>query len=261
VESIRLPSEGAITDLAATDVGSVVGFTFTPSVRDPNDVLGGRRVLLLALESGRELTTVGDLGGDPLPVTDWRFIPGTTSLVVQGIEQTVFVVDAAPGSIPTPIGRFTELVSVSRDGTTLAARDGLGGVFVNLADATTTRFEPSLISGGMPFLGQVEVLATGEVIEKAALQTTDGKFAVVVALDDGTEGHILYQTPNLAGSIEHFTVSPNGQYVAIEVVPVVEDAVSDGYPHNPRSTTITTVIVEISSGLIVRSVEGLGLVW
>jgi hypothetical protein len=261
VESIRLPEEGAITDLAATDVGSVVGFTFTPSVRDPNDVLGGRRVLLLPLESGRELSTVGDLGGDPLPVTDWRFIPGTTSLVVQGIEQTVFVVDSAPGSIPTPLGRFTELVSVSRDGTTLTARDALGGVFVNLGDAATTRFEPSLISGGMPFLGQVEVLANGEVIEKAALQTTDGKFAVVVAVDDGTEGRILYQTPTLAGSIEHFTVSPNGQYVAIEVVPVVEDAVSDGYPHNPRSTTITTVIVEIASGLIVRSVEGLGLIW
>lgn len=261
VENLRLPGTGQLSDLAVSDVGSVVGFTFTPSERDPDDVLGGRRVFVLALESGRELRPVGELGGDSLPVTDWRFIPGSASLVVQGVEQTVFVVDSAEGSIPSPIGRFTELVSVSRDGETLAARDGLGGVFVTLADASVARFEPSLIEGGQPFLGQLELLANGDVIEKAALQSTEGRYVVVVAVDDGTIGRILYQTPNLVGSIEEFRVSPNGQYVAIEVVPVVSDSVSDGYAENPRSTSITTVVVDIETGLIVRSVEGFGLVW
>lgn len=261
VEELRLPGAGVVSDLAVSDVGSVVGFTFTPAERDTEDVLGGRRVLLVDISTSRELAPVGDLGGAPLPVTDWRFIPGTTSLVVQGIEETVFVVDAAAGSIPTPLGRLSEIISVSRDGGVLAARDGLGGVFVALADGSQERYEPSLIEGGQPFLGQLERLANGDVIQKAALQSTDGRFIVVVAVDDGTSGRILYQTPNLAGSIEDFSVSPNGQYVAIEVVPVIADSVSDGYPQNPRSTTITTVVVDIETGLIVRSVEGFGLLW
>ncbi|MGX5680135.1 Ig-like domain-containing protein [Schumannella luteola] len=261
VEQLRLPAEGLVSDLALSDVGSVVAFTFTPAVRDTTDVLGGRRVLLIDLESGRDVTPVGDLGGAPLPVTDWRFVPGTTSLVVQGVEETVFLVDSAPGSVPVPLGRYTEIVSVSRDGSLLAARGALGGEFVSLADGSEEPFEPSLIEGGQPFIGQFERLANGSVIEKAALQSTDGRFVVVVAVDDGSSGRILYQTPNLAGSIEEFRVSPNGQYVAIEVVPVIDDSVSDGYAENPRSTTITTVIVDIDSGLVVRSVEGFDLAW
>lgn len=260
VEEVRLPEPGQITDLAATDTGSVLGFTFTPVVRG-DDVLGGREVLMLDLEAGRVLTPVGDLGGDPLPVTDWVFIPGSSALLAQGLEQTTFVVGSEPGAVPTPLGRFSEIVSVARDGASFLARDALGAVSVSLADGKQTRIEPSLIQGGMPFVGQAELLPNGDVIEKAALQTTDGRFVVIVAVDDGTEGRVLYQTPNLAGSIENFHVSPNGQYVAIEVVPVIADSVSDGYPVDSRSTTITTVIVEIASGLVVRSVDGFAPIW
>lgn len=260
VEDIRLPAPGQITGLAAADTGAVLGFTFTPQVRG-DDALGGREVLLLDLEKGRALTPVGDLGGSPLPVTDWVFIPGSSSLLAQGLEQTTYVVGSAPGSEPTPLGRFSEIVSVAQDGRTFLARDALGAVSVSLTDGTQVRIEPSLIQGGMPFVGQAEVLPSGDIIEKAALQTTDGRFVVIVAVDDGTEGRVLYQTPNLAGSIENFHVSPNGQYVAIEVVPVIADSISDGYAVDPRSTSITTVIVDIATGLEVRSVDGFGLLW
>ena len=260
VEDIRLPGPGVVTDLAAADTGSVLAFTFTPVERG-DDVLGGREVLILDLEAGRIPSPVGELGGDPLPVTSWRFVPGSTSLVAQGLEQTTFLVSSAAGSVPTPLGRFAEIVSISRDGSSMLARDALGAVIVSLSDGSQDRFEPALIQGGRPFIGQAEVLPNGDVIEKAALQTTDGKFVVIVAVDDGTEGRVLYQTPDLAGSIEDFSVSPNGQYVAIEVVPVIADTVSDGYTVDPRSTTITTVIVEIETGLIVRSVEGFALRW
>lgn len=260
VEDVRLPAPGQITGLAAADVGAVLGFTFTPQVRG-DDALGGREVLLLDLEKGRTLTPVGDLGGSPLPVTDWVFIAGSSSLLAQGLEQTTYVVGSEPGSEPTPLGRFSEIVSVAQDGQSFLARDALGAVSVSLVDGSQTRVEPSLIQGGMPFVGQAEVLPSGDIIEKAALQTTDGRFVVIVAVDDGTEGRVLYQTPNLAGSIENFHVSPNGQYVAIEVVPVIADSISDGYSVDPRSTSITTVIVEIATGLVVRSVDGFALLW
>ncbi|MDH6181220.1 hypothetical protein M2152_001402 [Microbacteriaceae bacterium SG_E_30_P1] len=261
VEELRLPEEGTVTDLAVSDAGPIIAFTFTPSAPVDGEVFGGRRVLAMNLEQGRTLFTVGELGGEVFPISSWRFVPGARSMVVQGTEDTTFLLDAAPEAVPVPIGRFTDILGISRDGSTMSASDALGGVLVSLEDGETERFEPSLIEGSSPFLGEVEVLPDGDVIEKAALQTTEGRFLVVMAVDDGETGRVLYQTPAQAGSIENFRVSPNGQFVAVEVVPVIADAVSDGYLVDQRSTTITTVIVEIETGLIVRSVEGFGLLW
>ena len=260
VEEIPLPEAGTIRDLDVTTVGSVVGITFVPTER-ADDPLGGRQLLLLDLEAGRTFTSVMGIDGQPLQPTDWLFVPGRAALVAQTIEQTLLLVDAAPDSIPTPLGRVAEIVRFSRDGSTLAARDALGGVLIDVSDGAQTRLDPSLIEGGLPFLGLVEPLADGSLLEKAALESTDGRFIVVVALDDGETGRILYTTPDLAGSIEDFTVSPNGQFAAIEVVPVIADSVSDGYPVNPRATSITTVIMNIATGEIVRSIEGFGLRW
>lgn len=260
VEEIPLPAPGTIRDLDVTTVGSVVGITFVPTER-ADDPLGGRQLLLLDLEAGRTFTSVTGIDGGPLQPTDWLFVPGRAALVAQTIEQTLLLVDAAPDSIPTPLGRVAEIVRFSRDGSTLAARDALGGVLIDVSDGAQTRLDPSLIEGGLPFLGLVEPLPDGSVLEKAALESTDGRFIVVVALDDGETGRILYTTPDLAGSIEDFTVSPNGQFAAIEVVPVIADSVSDAYPVNPRATSITTVIMNIATGEIVRSIEGFGLRW
>jgi hypothetical protein len=260
VEEIPLPEPGSIRDLDVTTVGSVVGVTFVPTERS-DDALGGRQLLLLDLEAGRAFSSVTGIDGEPLQATDWLFVPGRAALVAQTIEQTLLLVDAAPGSIPTPLGRVAEIVRFSRDGSTLAARDALGGVLIDLTDGSQTRLDPSLIEGGLPFLGLVEPLGDGSLLEKAALEATDGRFIVVIAIDDGETGRILYTTPDLAGSIEDFTVSPNGQFAAIEIVPVIADSVSDGYSVNPRATSITTVIMNIATGEIVRSIEGFGLRW
>jgi hypothetical protein len=45
------------------------------------------------------------------------------------------------------------------------------------------------------------------------------------------------------------------------VVPVVETAVGDGSPVDPRATSITTIIVDISTGAVVKTVAGFGLEW
>jgi hypothetical protein len=79
--------------------------------------------------------------------------------------------------------------------------------------------------------------------------------------DDGTTSRLLYQTHADTGSIEGFSVSPNEQYVAIETIPDLGSRVSDGYAIEPRATSITTMIVDVATGKIVRGFEGFDVAW
>jgi hypothetical protein len=83
----------------------------------------------------------------------------------------------------------------------------------------------------------------------------------MLVLDDGTQSRVLFETVDSAGSISDFALSPNEQFVAIEVVPVVEGSVSDGRIVEPRATSVTTVIVDIAAGEIVKTFEGFALTW
>jgi hypothetical protein len=92
----------------------------------------------------------------------------------------------------------------------------------------------------------------------------DGRtdYTKLVVLDDG-EGlsQALYRTPGDVGSIGRFVVSPNDQYVAIETTPDRASVVEDGREIEPRPQSVTTVIIDIDSGELVRSVEGFWPVW
>ena len=63
------------------------------------------------------------------------------------------------------------------------------------------------------------------------------------------------------GSIEGFSVSPNGQYVAVNVIPDVAASVSDGYAIGAQSTSITTYFVDLATGVVVSGVAGFDESW
>ena len=86
-------------------------------------------------------------------------------------------------------------------------------------------------------------------------------YANLIAFDDGSSSRILYRTPNDAGSIGSFVVSPNGQYLAVEVVPNVSTGTSDGYFYNAKDITTKTDIIDVATGTTVRSVVGFGIQW
>ena len=84
----------------------------------------------------------------------------------------------------------------------------------------------------------------------------------MLVADDGTgAARVLLRTVDDRGSIGDFTISPNDQYVAVEVTPSVEDAVADDRPVNGRATSVTTVIIDIESGAVVRTLEGFSPIW
>ena len=119
------------------------------------------------------------------------------------------------------------------------------------------------IGGRQAFEGDTYLTASGFTVAKLAVSNQAGtEFTSLLATVD-LEGSvsILYRTPGDEGSIGRFRVSPNDQYVAVEVVPNLATQVSDGRQLAPRDTAITTVVIDIDRGLVVRSVEGFWPVW
>jgi hypothetical protein len=255
VEPLTLPAAGTIENLRAADDGVTVGFQFSAA-----DGSGSGILTTLNLDAGRTFVPLAGLDGSPLAVTDWFFVPGGVSLVAHTADERVLLVDTATG-ITTPLGTFTSLESLSTDGTRLGVTNPFGPVALTIADLEETEFAASPVEGVTPFPGEFQLMRDGLVQHVVTVSYETSDFTNMLVYDDGTVSRELYRTVDDRGSIGDFEVTGNDQYVAIEVVPAVETAVSDGAPVDPRATSITTIIVDISTGAVVKTVAGFGLEW
>ena len=259
VESVRLPDTGSISGLDASAAGNRVGFALTSAVGGA-DQANNSTLYTIDLTAGRTVAPVLGLDGQPVDVLGWQFLPGSAQLLALTFDRSLLFVDADGAA--NPVGQFMGLDKISVDGLSVTMNDLLGQVSLTLATGDVQRLESSPVNGLDAFLGAAVVLTNGDRVQKVVVPDETGRrFSSLLVYDDGTSARILYQTPNGAGSISDFTVSPNGQYVAVETVPDAAASVSDGYFFDARSTTVTTVLVEIATGAQTRSVEGFGLRW
>ncbi|QNE47147.1 hypothetical protein F1C58_09705 [Glaciihabitans sp. INWT7] len=263
VEQIVLPSPGTIDQMQGESDAALLGFAFTSAgpafSRQHNSVL-----MRIDLTGAHTVTPVLDLAGKPLGVLDWSFLGGTTSIVAQGEDQTVLLIDAAKVGPPVPLGQYTGLGRSSPDGKTIVVSDVFGKIAYSLADGKETRLPSLPIAGASTYGGDVALLGRGTArVQQVAVfdSSTGGRFQSYLVYEDGTTARVLYQSKDDAGSIEDFSISPNGQFVAVNVIPDYANSISDGYPVDAQSTSISTVFIDITSGAVVRSVEGFDESW
>lgn len=261
VESVALPGAGTIDLMRGNAATGMLGFTFTGAEPTPERTYFDT-LFTVDLNTTRLLNPVLGLDVQALEVLEWAFVPSSTRLIAQNSDQSLLSVDTAEDGTALPLGQYVEFDSVSIDGATAVVADPFGPLALSLADGTTRRLDPSPLDGATPFGGTAQVLADGSWLQQVAFfDETSGRFQSLVVVDDGEQSRALFRTLNDAGSIERFTVSPNGQYAVIETVPDVSVGVSDGYTINGRSTSITTVFVDLESGAVVKSVEGFEVNW
>ena len=263
VEQIQLPGPGTIDQLRGELDAGLLGFVFTsagpPAAREYSSVL-----MRIDLTGSHAATPVLDLAAKPLVVLGWTFLGGSTSIVAQGSDQTVLLIDAAKSGRPVPLGQYTELGRSSPDGTTIVVSDAYGKIAYSLADGAQTRLPSLPIAGASTYGGDLALLGRGTArVQQVAVfdAVTGGKFQSYLVYESGTTSRVIYQTKGDAGSIEGFSISPNGQFLAVNVIPDYASSVSDGYPVDAKSTSISTVFVDIASGAVVRSVEGFDESW
>ncbi len=260
VEAVRLPDVGSISGLDASAAGNSVGFTLTSAAAGVGQK-NNSTLYTIDLSKGRTPTAVAGLNGDPINVLGWQYLPNSASLLALTFQRSLLLIDPVSGVI-SPLGQFMGLDKIAADGLSTTLEDSFGEVSLTLANGDVRRLEPSPVEGLKAFQGSTAVLPSGDRIQKVVVPDATGRrFSSLLVYDDGSSARILYMTPDDGGSISDFTVSPNGQYVAIETVPDASAAVSDGYFFDARATSVTTVIVDVSTGAQTRSVEGFGLRW
>jgi hypothetical protein len=260
-ENIRLPGVGVIEQLQSSSTTGMLGFVFT-GAETAGGTVYNRTLFTVDLDSDRTLVPVSGLDGLALEVAGWSFIPTSPDLLVYAADQSLLRV--APGETSTvlPLGQFSDFQSISADGATAVVTDPFGAVALTLADGAIERLDPSPLEGEVPFAGETAVVpGEGWVQQVADVDVVTGRFKSAMVFDDGESARIIYRTLRDEGSLVGFSLSPNDQYAIVETVPNVASSVDDGYTVNARATSITTVFVDISTGAVVKSIEGFSVSW
>lgn len=258
---IVLPSDTVLKDLQTSRTTNLIGFTLTSGLvggdHDPVDTLYTYDV--------NEQTAVPQpvFGVDqrPLPVTDYVFVPNTTSLVAHGPDEVMYLIDVTVEGDIVPLGQHVEMRGLIPGTNSLVVADPTQGASIDLRDSTVTPLDlPADDELGDAIPAKLEVLnREGKYVRLYYAWGTDGTSRPLLALTDREGSSFVYVPASPDTDIRDFCVSPNGQYVAVETFPRGGD--SDQYPTLPGSSAMMTTFVDLSTGVSNRSINGFQPHW
>jgi len=259
-ETILLPRDTDVVDMFAPASGTRVFFT----LRSRGDDSSYDRTLFTIDTAGsRTPVVVSDLAGQPIRATKLSAVPGSDRVVVWVDDVSVVQINMTTGLVLPVASEAQEFWGVSTDGSQAIVVDIGGTVAIDIDDLSDTRLPVGNIGGRLAYQGDTHLTSLGFTIAKLAVPNqSETEFTSLLAtVDLDGSPSVLYRTPGDLGSIGRFRVSPNDQYVAVEVIPNLTTQQSDGRVLAPRDKAITTIVIDIDTGLIVRSVEGFWPVW
>jgi len=257
VEVLQLPSAGTITDLKAMSDGATIGFVLTSDEPDQPSI--NRQLFTVDLSVDRTFVVATGISGSPLAVLSWDFVAGTTQVVVYALDSSLEQVDLPTGAV-VPFGEFEGYAGLSTDGTEAVVAEQLGQVALSLGDRAREVITPTPYQTRLTRGGAARLLRDGLRVQVVSIQNpqTD-EFESSIVRDNGAESVPIYQLPIVGSEIVTIYPSSNDQYLAIEVDP--PDGGSDFYPVQPRSPGVTTTIVEIATGKVIRNINGFAVAW
>ena len=256
--TVFTPAGGRIQNLHASVSAGLFGYT----VNGGEDAVTGREYqnTLFVFDprsvSGKAEEVTG-FGGEPLRVVDWQFVPGSSSIVVQGTDQQLYQLDPIGGAEPVPLGLHAELRDFLAGGLQLVVADPAGTSTIDLSTGqvaplvqSTPDVDPALYPGTIVTLASGATVRQYDEVDYSSAAPVQQSL-IVYADDAGTRE--LYRPASAGARIRGFCVSPNGQYLAVETI--ASGAVTDGYPL-PGYSEMTTTFVQIATGIVTRSVPG-----
>lgn len=258
-QDVPLPGEGRVQQLRVSDTTGHLGFTFT---EDGDDVAVSRLLISDPLDPSGVARPVRGLDGEPLSVLDWLFVPGTPYLVAQAFDESLLLVDTTDlDAAPSPLGQHAEVRGLLPGTLRLVVADPLSGGTIDLATGETAPLE--LPDDGLPpevYRGRLVTLAEDRYAEVVSAPTGGAGFVLdyEVLLVDADGATVVYD-PAPGAAVRDICLSPNGQYLAVEVQDPAGEL--DGYPNVPGRTATTTYFVDLETGAANRGITGFAASW
>lgn len=259
------PPEAAVgarmSRLHASPTNPLVGYTVsTPGTAESPGLTDALVLHDLSGAGGSTARFVGVFGETPARVLDWAFVPGTSSVVVQDAEFSLFLVDALGLRPPQPLGRFEEMRGFIPGTTTLIVADPDAGSLVDLTTGAVTRLDLPLseLADGT-YAGRSRVIAPdGAYVQSFSVADystgSTRLFSSVARVDaDGTTTE-LFAPATTSSRVDQYCPAPNGRSVAIVTVPL--DAVSDSDVEAPGFADSLTTVVDAVTGAVIASSSG-----
>lgn len=260
LQRLVLPENTRIDQLLAPATGTRFLFTLS-SVDDSGRY--DRTLFVADAAGGSRPEMLTGLDGESLRVTKAAVTPGSSQVVAWVDEVKVVRIDLDSGLVLPIAEEAQEFWGVSSDASDAVLVDLGGTVAIDIESLEEERIVPGRVGTREVFEGQTHLMVDGRRVQTVVIgNQTDTEFTSLVVLDDGEGSSVpIYRTPDDLGSIGRFVVSPGDQYVAIEFTPNRAEATPDGRLLEPRDQSVTTVVVDIDSGQVVRSVEGFWPIW
>lgn len=253
---IALPANVVVTDLVTSGTTNLFGFTLAGAPIEGN--IDSADILYTYDANGQSAVPQPVFGVDqqPLPVSDYVFVPNTTSLVAQGADEVMYLIDVTAARAIVPLGQHVEMRGLIPGTTSLVVADPTHGSTIDLSDGTVTPLDLPAndeVGGALP--AKLELLdRDGRYVRLYQAWGHEGEARPFLALTDRAGSSFVYEPASKNTEISDFCVSPNGQYVAVETVS--GEGESDQYPTLPASTATMTTFVDLTTGASVRSLNG-----
>ena len=237
------------------------------------------RALLVIDPATVIVSTVADAEGSALPVRDWRFIPGTTSLVFQGADGRLFGWEAVPEPRVFELGLTGDLLGFIPGTTTLAISEPSGASLIDLSGAVTGTLDgsPPRAPLGAPAGSDARALlalapesalarsgsaaqtpAPPDGVDRRAAGSPLGNGSLVtggaVVVQEAGQTRTVFTPAAESTRIGRICLSPNAEFAAIETVSA--DGEADGVDTAPGYSQTITNYVRVDSGETVRSAIG-----
>lgn len=253
--NVALPRPGVVTQLHSSGASNILGFTFSDPGLDGKD----RNILYFLDLTGTGVPQpVLGLDGQPLSVSDWTFVPGTTSIIAQSsADRSLFLVDLTKTELPTPLGQHATLRGFVPGTTTLIVEDPGQISTINLSTGTVetlTLPEPTSKPGEYP--GQLVILDQSHAYAQvySSYDLNAKTLTSVVAVTDASGTKILYTPASKETRIGAVCLSPNGQYLAVETTS--PEGILDLYPHVMSYTATQVSYIDVKTGESQRGLNG-----
>jgi hypothetical protein len=261
-QEVTLPGPGRLQQLRASDTTDRIGVLFTSADAGGPDASLAQLLLLDRLDPSGVLRPVTGLDGEPLSVISWLFVPDTPYLVVQAFDQSMLLIDTTtPDAAPVPLGEHAELRGFLPGTLRLVVADPQSGSTIDLESGQTTPLvlpDDRLDASSYP--GKIVVLADDRYVEVASRPATGEGFVLdYEVLHVSADGVEVIFDPDAGVPIRDICLSPNGQYLAVELQD--PEGEPDGYPNLSSRTLSTTYFVDLETGQANRAVAGFASSW